>query len=82
MIASNDSVTDFSFKVQAAIGKQIVAREDIKAARKDVLQKIKSGTDQTRKMKLLARQKEGKERLRSVGNVQIPRDCFIQILKR
>ena len=72
----------FSIKIQAAIGKKIVGREDKKSMRKDVSQKLKSGGDKGRRDKLLARQKEGKERLRSIGNIQIPRDCFIQLLKK
>ncbi|XP_055341579.1 translation factor Guf1, mitochondrial-like [Paramacrobiotus metropolitanus] len=75
----------FPVSIQAAIGSKIVAREDLKALRKDVVGlKIYShgGRDKGRKQKLLQRQKEGKERMRMIGNIQIPRDCFIKVLRK
>lgn len=71
----------FAIKIQAAIGKKIVSREDLKALRKDVTAKLYGG-DRTRRTKLLDRQKEGKDRMRSIANIQIPRDCFIRILRK
>ncbi|KAI1283033.1 Translation factor GUF1 -like protein, mitochondrial [Halotydeus destructor] len=71
----------YAIKIQAAVGKQIVGREDLKALRKDVAAKLYGG-DRTRRQKLLARQKEGKDRMRSIGNIEVPRDTFIRILKR
>ena len=71
----------YSIKMEAKIGKKNVARENIRSMRKDVTAKLYGG-DITRRMKLLSRQKEGKERMRKVANIVIPRDCFIQILKK
>lgn len=71
----------FNIKIQAAVGKHIMAREDLKALRKDVTAKLYGG-DRTRRDKLLSRQKEGKDRMRSIANIQVPRDCFIRILKK
>lgn len=71
----------YAIKIQAMIGKRSVARENIKSMRKDVTAKLYGG-DVTRAKKLLARQKEGKERMRKVANIVIPRDCFIQVLKK
>ncbi len=75
------SILCLCFRIQVAVNSKILARGDVRALKKDVTAKCYGG-DMTRKMKLLKRQAEGKKHMRTIGNVEISKDTFVQIVKK